>query len=227
MTMLSTRWAQPGAVTGLAGVLTLASMGVGADELSSIAASSGRFLAGNLLTFIGTALIGAGLLAVGHACAGHGHRVASALSRVAGVGWLLHTALIAHNAVSYELALLPDRAAAAALEERIYAGPVFLGLLLPMLALSVIGTIGAGIALWRAGHAPAWAAACLALAIVSDFVAPERFSGVPMFVLLVVGFLGLRVSGTEPTAGDAAATVGQVPPLGSAIAAEAHSGTSR
>src|SRR5690606_30229065 len=148
MTMFSKRWATLGAITGLAGVLILASMQVQADELSSIAASSGRFLAGNLLTFVGTALIGSGLLAVGHACAGHGHRVASVLSRVAGVGWLLHTALIAPDGVSYELALMPDRAAAAALEEKIYAGPVFIGLLLPMLTLSVIGTIGAGVALW-------------------------------------------------------------------------------
>lgn len=109
-------------------------------------------------------------------CADHGHRAAAALSAVAGAGWLLHTALIAHNAVSYELALLPDRAAAAALADRIYAGPVFLAILLPMLALSVVGTIGAAVALWRAGHARSWAAACLALAILSDFVAPERVS---------------------------------------------------
>jgi len=130
--------------------------------------------------------------------------------------------------VSYELALMPDRAAAAALEEKIYAGPVFIGLLLPMLTLSVIGTIGAGVALWRAGHAPAWAAACLGLAIVSDFVAPERFPGVPMFALLMVGFLGLRVSGKRTTdAGADRAAAWQGPPVGSTSGAAAYSGKGR
>jgi hypothetical protein len=204
MKTLSTRWTAIGSAVGLAGVLIL-TMLPSADDgtLAAIAAASTSFLIGNALTFVGTALIGAGLLVIGHHCARHGHRASAALSRIAGVGWLLHPALIAHNAVSYELALLPDRAAATELETHIFAGPVFLGLLLPMLALSVIGTVGAGIALWRAGHAPTWAAACLALAMISDFVAPEAVSGVPMFVLMLAGFVGLRGIGSA-TVDDAA-----------------------
>ena len=202
-------WAPLGAAAALAGVLLLAAMGTGPDELSVIAGASGRFLLGNALTFVGTALIGAGLLAIGHGCAEHGHRVASILSRVAGVGWLLHSALIAHNAVSYELAVFPDRVAAAELESQVYAGPVFLGLLLPMLALTVLGTIGAALALWRAGHMPVWVAACLGLAIVSDFIAPERFSGIPMFALLLAGFVGLWSS--SRSAAGLSGTVGGLP----------------
>lgn len=197
MKTLSTRWAAIGSVIGLAGVLILTTLPSADDgTLAAIAAASTSFLLGNALTFVGTALIGAGLLVIGHHCARHGHRASAAFARIAGVGWLLHTALIAHNAVSYELALLPDRAAATDLETQIYAGPVFLGVLLPMLALSVVGTIGAGIALWRTGHAPIWAAASLVLAMISDFVAPEEVSGVPMFVLLLAGFVGLRGIGS-------------------------------
>jgi hypothetical protein len=193
MNTLSTRWAAIGSAVGLAGVLILTTLPSADDgTLAAIAAASTSFLLGNALTFLGSALIGAGLLVIGHHCTRHGHRASAALSRIAGVGWLLHTALIAHNAVSYELALLPDRTAATDLETQIFAGPVFLGLLLPMLALSVVGTIGTGIALWRAGHAPIWAAACLVLAMISDFVAPEAVSGVPTFVLLLAGFVGLR-----------------------------------
>lgn len=197
MNTLSTRWAAIGSVIGLAGVVILTTLPSADDSaLAAIAAASTSFLLGNALTFGGTALLGAGLLVIGHHCARHGHRASAAFSRIAGVGWLLHTALIAHNAVSYELALLPDRAAATDLETQIYAGPVFLGLLVPMLALSVVGTIGTGITLWRAGHAPIWAAASLVLAMISDFVAPEAVSGVPTFALLVAGFVGLRGIGS-------------------------------
>jgi len=193
MTTLTTRWTVLGAALGLAGVLALPKgTGSEADELAIIAAAPERFLVGNALTFAATALIGIGLLVLARGCAGHGHRGTAVLLRIAAAGWLLHTALIAHNAVSYELAAMDDRGAATELAAQIYAGPVFLGLLLPMLALTVLGMVAAGVALWRTGHAPPWAAAALALALVSDFVTPETFSGIPMFGLLLLAFLGLR-----------------------------------
>jgi len=135
MTTLTTRWTVLGAALGLAGVLALPKgTGSEADELAIIAAAPERFLVGNALTFAATALIGIGLLVLARGCAGHGHRGTAVLLRIAAAGWLLHTALIAHNAVSYELAAMDDRGAATELAAQIYAGPVFLGLLLPMLA---------------------------------------------------------------------------------------------
>ena len=69
MNTLSTRWAAIGSVVGLAGVLILTTLPSADDgTLAAIAAASTSFLLGNSLTFLGTALIGAGLLVIGHHC---------------------------------------------------------------------------------------------------------------------------------------------------------------
>jgi hypothetical protein len=197
-----------GAGLGLAGVVTLPDLtGSELEQLSVIAGSGDRFLVGNLLTFLGVGLIGVGLLALARRCRSHGHPRTGAVLLLAGLGWLLHMALIAHNAVSYELAQLGDRAVAAQLAEDIYAGPVFLGILLPMLLMSVVGTAVGVVLLWRGGHAPGWSAGVIVAGLVSDMVLPDAvagvtISGVPMFVLLLAGFGGLarpaRVASAEP-----------------------------
>jgi hypothetical protein len=96
---------------------------------------------------------------------------------------------------------------AAQLAEDIYAGPVFLGLLLPMLLMSVVGTVVGAVVLWRVGHAPAWSAGAIVAGLLSDIVLPDSIggtsiSGIPMFVLLLAGFGGLarsaRVAAAQP-----------------------------
>lgn len=197
-----------GAGLGLAGVVALPGLtGSELEQLSVIAESGDRFLAGNLLTFLAVGLIGFGLLALARRCRSHGHLRTGAVLLVAGLGWVVHMALIAHNAVSYELAQLGDRALAARLAEDIYAGPVFLGILLPMLLMSVVGTgVGAAL-LWRVGHVPAWSVGAIVAGLVSDMVLPDviagvSISGVPMFALLLAGFSGMarsaRVASTQP-----------------------------
>lgn len=197
-----------GAGLGLAGVVALPGLtGTESEQLSVIAESGGRFLAGNLFTFVGVGLIGLGLIVLARRCRSHGHPRAGAVLWVAGLGWVLHMALIAHNAVSYELAQFGDRALAAQLAEDIYAGPVFVGILLPMLLMSVVGTGVGAVLLWRVGHAPAWSAGAIVAGLVSDMVLPEAIagvsiSGVPMFVLLLAGFGGMarsaRVASAQP-----------------------------
>lgn len=196
---LSTRVLVVGAALGLAGVLVLPAQPEG-GQLASIAAAPDRFLAGSALNFLAATLIGAGLLILGQRAAGQGRRVAAAFAGVAGVGWLLHTVVIAINAASYELALESDRTVATRLLESLYEGPVFLGALVPMLVLTLVGMVGAPMALWRAGHAPLWSTVAVVLAIFSDFVGPEELSGVPMFALLVIGFAGLRDRAKKPVA---------------------------
>jgi hypothetical protein len=197
-----------GAGIGLAGVVALPDLtGSELEQLSVIAENGNRFLAGNLLTFVGVGLIGFGLLSLARRCRSHGHPRAGAVLMVAGFGWIVHMALIAHNAVSYELAQLADRDVAAQLAEDIYAGPVFLGILLPMLLMSVVGTTVGAVALWRVSHAPVWAAGAIVVGLVSDMVLPDSIagvsiSGVPMFVLLLAGFGGLaraaRIASAQP-----------------------------
>lgn len=203
------RLAVAGGLVGLLGVVAMPRPGGSlADQVAAVAAEPGRFLVGTALTYVATALIGVALVVLGRQCLGLGRRTGGVVTVLAGVGWLVHTTLVSHNAAFYEVSTELERGEAVALAESLYAGPVFLGILLPMLLLSVVGTVAAGVLLWRARLATAWAAAALALAMVADVVTPEEYSGIPMFALLTLGFLGLRpreeVEGAAPAASDEA-----------------------
>lgn len=185
-----------GAIAGLLGVLMLPSLvGTEAEQLDAIRGAGTRFLAGNSLTFLGTALIGVGLALLGVRLRATSRPVIGVLAMVAGSGWLMHTALIAHNAVMYEVAQMDDRSAAAEVAESVFAGPVFVAILLPMLLASVLGTIILAVTLWRVEAAPIWAATAIVVGLVSDLVMPEGTipSGSPLFLLLAVGFAGITV----------------------------------
>jgi hypothetical protein len=187
-----------GAAAGLVGVLILPSLvGTEAEQLNAIREAGARYLTGNTLTFIATALVGIGLAILGARLLRDGHTKTGVLAAIAGGGWLAHTALIAHNAVMYEVAQMADHTAAAELAESVFAGPVFLAILLPMLLASLLGTIALAIALTRIGAAPVWAAVAIVAGLISDLIMPEGTvpSGSPMFLLLLVGFIG--VAGTQ------------------------------
>ncbi|HEX5596497.1 MAG TPA: hypothetical protein VFX61_10855 [Micromonosporaceae bacterium] len=178
-----------GAALGLAGVVLMPRLvGSQIENLEVIAAHSGRFLAASALTFVSAILLAVGFALVGGEMARGGHRRASVLLILGSVGWLLHTAVIAVNAVMSELASSTARAEMAELADQIFEGPVFVGLLIPMMLATVIGMIGTGIVLWRTGRAPIWVGAVIAIALFLDFVTPEQLSGIPMFALLTVAF---------------------------------------
>lgn len=178
-----------GSLCGLLGVLVLPRLPLDrTDQLRTIAAQGPHFLAGTALSFGSAAIL---MVGFGRLAGYFGRlklRVPAALAATAAFGWFLHTALITLNSVTYELARQPDPAEMAVVAAALYAGPVFLGLLIPMLLATLIGMIGTAVSLWRTHLAPLWLLPVVVLALVSDFVAPEEFSGVPMFVLLAVGF---------------------------------------
>lgn len=183
-----------GSLCGLLGVLVLPRLPLDqTDQLRTIAAQGPRFLAGTAFTFGSAALLmlGFGMLA------GYFRRlellVPAIFSATAALGWFLHTALITLNAVTYELARRPDPVEMAAVAAALYAGPVFLSVLILMLPTTVVGMIGTAVSLWRTQLAPLWILPVVVLALVSDFIGPEEFSGVPMFVLLAVGFGALAL----------------------------------
>lgn len=220
-----------GAVVGLAGVLVLPRLPGGtAEQLHTIADHGTIFLAGSALTFVSAALLMLGFARLTGEFRAGGARIGATFAMVAALGWFLHTALIAVNAVTYQLAQQPDPAAMAALADSLYAGPVFLTILLPMLVSTVVGMIGATIALWRSGRAPVWVLPLVVLALVSDFVAPEQVSGVPMFALLAIAFGVLALRRTAPAASAGVGTGrGVVParPVGHDRRDAAHLGSVR
>ncbi len=178
-----------GAALGLAGVVLMPRLvGSQVENLEVIEAHSGQFLAASALTFVSAILLAVGFALLGGEVARGGHRRASVLLFLGSVGWLLHTAVIAVNAVMSELASSTARAEMAEVADQIFAGPVFLGLLIPMMLATVVGMIGSGIVLWRTGRAPVWVGVAIAIALFLDFVTPEQFSGIPMFALLTVAF---------------------------------------
>jgi len=116
--------------------------------------------------------------------------------------------LLALDLVIQSAARQPDAAAAAGVVDAYVGSALFLAVLLPYLVGHVIGFVLLGIALWRAGAVPVWAAAATAawpfLEMAGTAVDSKPIGGLG-FGLLVVSFGACAAALRRETATDAGA----------------------
>ena len=167
-----------------------------AARLGVIAASSDRYLAGNLITLLVIVLFVPAVLALVRVLRARRtrlSRVGSALAALGIVGWSGTTAI---SAVELEMAKGGDRAAMVALADRIQSS-VVPGVFLVMFLLGLfIALLVLAIGLWRAGVAPAWVPAAVVVAVALDVVAStEQFAVALVWTLLTaaLGWIGVRI----------------------------------
>lgn len=177
-------------LVGFAGaVLTQDYGGDMSRELAYIAAHETRWLLANHLMVLMGALMA---LAIGVLMA-LARRRAAVLGYLGGalavLGISFHGAVVGYSLVQAPLLTgeLPRASVQAFTEGAMYEHPAFTAILIPFLGF-FLGMILLAVALWRARVAPAWVAAMIAAAPLTEFVGLTALSPELMFVLLTVAF---------------------------------------
>ena len=177
-------------LAGLAGaLLTQDYGGEMSQELDYISAHDTRWLIANGLTLFMGALMAIAI----------GILMTLARGRAAVLGWLggtlaivgiyFHGAVVGYSLVQAPLVAseLPRSAVDEFAEQAMYQHPAFLAVLIPFVGF-FLGMILLAAALWRARVAPAWVAAMIAAAPLTEFAGIREVSPELMFVLLLIGF---------------------------------------
>ena len=184
-------------IAGLVGTLAMPDLdGTPTEQLEALAAGGSMFLIANAALLLCFVLFALGLSGLAHASDGRRGawwRVLATSAVTAAVGWILHAAVVGYGMSRLSMAAAGVLDSSAPVVETLYDGSAFLMLLLPMLATTVVGTIGLSIGLWRTGLAPWWGALLVVLGLAADFVAPDGISGIAMFALMAVGLFTCAV----------------------------------
>jgi hypothetical protein len=160
-----------------------------ARELASLAANKGAFAATAIVFLIGALCILGGAIGLIHLFRGRrvglGQVAASllVLGATASAGWYTFMAL------EYEMATLAglDRAQMAQFLHKVDNVSLELPLLLMSLAGLVVGLVLLGIAAWRRGVVPRWAAAIIVVAGPLNFFSEGKALEIVSFAVLLVG----------------------------------------
>lgn len=167
------------------------------ERLTIVAEHSSRFLASNLLAVLMQIFLVPALLGLLHLLKGRGVVLGHIGGGLALAGVFGYMGVLATEFVLLEMAE-GGRREMIALAERVY-GSVGFGIFLLMFLFGLLlGLIILAVALWRARVVPVWAAACIVLASVLDFVASTSSVAVVLaWILLLIGlgWTGLKVLG--------------------------------
>ncbi len=165
------------------------------ERLTIVAESSSRFLASNVLAVLMQILLVPGLLGLLHLLKARGVVLGHIGGGLALAGVLGYMGVLATEFVLLEMAK-GNRQEMLALAERVY-GSVGFGIFLLMFLFGLLlGLILLSVALWRARIVPLWAATCIALAPVLDFVGSTSTVAVVLTWILLLaglGWIGLKV----------------------------------
>jgi hypothetical protein len=167
------------------------------ERLTMVAEYPTRFLASNLLAVLVQILLVPALLGLLHLLKGRGVVLGHIGGGLALAGVFGYMGVLATEFVVLEMAA-GGRQEMIALAERVY-GSVGFGIFLLMFLLGLLlGFIILSVALWRARIAPIWAAACIAVGSVLDFVASTSTLAVVLtwiLFLIGLGWVGLKLLG--------------------------------
>lgn len=185
-------------VAGLAATVVAppAALDIG-ERLAIVAEYSTRFLASNLLALLLQILLVPALLGLLHLLKGRGVVLGHIGGGLALAGVFGYMGVLATEFVLLEMAE-GGRQEMIALAERVYGSVGFGIFLLLFLFGLLLGLLILSVALWRARIVPIWAAACIALASVLDFVASTSTVAVVLAWILLLtglGWIGLKVLG--------------------------------
>jgi hypothetical protein len=183
-------------VAGLAATVVAppAALDIG-ERLTIVAEYSTRFLASNLLAVLMQILLVPALLGLLHLLKSRGVVLGHIGGGLAIAGVFGYMGVLATEFVLLEMAE-GGRQEMIALAERVY-GSVGFGIFLLMFLFGLLlGLIVLSVALWRARIVPIWAATCIALASVLDFVGSTSTIAVVLAWILLLaglGWIGLKV----------------------------------
>lgn len=183
------------------GLLTQDYGGEMSRELEYIAANNARWLIANYFTLLMgvlmTVALGILIALVRERAAAFGY-LGGALAIV---GIYFHGSVVGYSLVQAPLvgSTLPEDGVLTFADRFMYDHAAFTTILIPFLGF-FIGMILLAVALWRAGTVPAWVAAIMAAAPLTEFVGFRAVSPELMYVLLAIafGYIAVRILRAGP-----------------------------